>query len=33
MPNIWLKLSDVLGAWIVCAAFLLIAPLLFFQSL
>lgn len=30
MPNIWLKLSDVLGAWILCVVFLLIAPLLFF---
>ncbi|QJQ22924.1 MULTISPECIES: hypothetical protein [unclassified Pseudomonas] len=30
MPNIWLKLSDVLGAWFVSALVLLIAPILFF---
>lgn len=30
MPNIRLKLSDVLGAWFVSALVLLIAPILFF---
>ena len=30
MPNIWLKLSGVLGAWFASAVVLLIAPILFF---